>query len=674
MKNDYSRRKFIKMSALGGSLMMANPWLRFHPGSNPTTDDTHLDMGLLDITKAPYNADPKGKKDSTAAIQSAVNDARDNKLVCFFPTGTYLISDTISCEQRVQKLDKPRYTDSMRQSWWDSSRDTIYMLGSTKGPRPVLKLAKNAKGFDDPKKPKYAVKIWAQTRNDYMGQHEPLWGLEQPNISFSHIYRGIDLDIREHAGAIGLRHSGSQGTSLMDCKVLAEGAFAGFSNCPGQGGGTYNLEVSGGKYGIYADPDYRFPMLAACIFKGQEIAPVYYKTSNLPMVLVGCYIESESNIAVDLSDINSFTGLSMIDCIVKTKKPGSLVNTNLPQNVFLENVFIKGCENLQTHDQEVIDPGSWTKVNLYSFCENSSRNLINGTISGEAFYDLSVVENPPSPEEIHKKHWRRLPSFEDDDVINIKDLGAKGDGNTDDTGAFEKAFDNYRKIYVPRGSYKISKTLNMKPDTELFGIWRSYLEMPSLATFDNINDRSLISFIHIDGELTWGSGQGSFAFANATVNLTPNAGGRFYALRRIGARGENRLFEGTKQPIFIYTLNVERRKTNPQAYIKNSENIKIFYFKTEASPTGWNISGGENLGNTSLAIIDSKNIKIYCSTGNVLTSDSRPMIKVENSEEIVISQIKSFKTADFAHVHEDYNGKTSEIPSGTTVALFARTN
>jgi hypothetical protein len=61
-------------------------------------------LGLLDVTKAPHSADRTGEVDSTAAIQRAADDARDNGLVCFFPEGTYLISDTISCEQEVAKL------------------------------------------------------------------------------------------------------------------------------------------------------------------------------------------------------------------------------------------------------------------------------------------------------------------------------------------------------------------------------------------------------------------------------------------------------------------------------------------------------------------------------------------------------------------------------------------
>jgi hypothetical protein len=62
-------------------------------GVKPT--DPLLNTGCLDVTKAPYFADPSGAKDSTAAIQRAVNDARDYQYVCFFPGGTYLVGRSL---------------------------------------------------------------------------------------------------------------------------------------------------------------------------------------------------------------------------------------------------------------------------------------------------------------------------------------------------------------------------------------------------------------------------------------------------------------------------------------------------------------------------------------------------------------------------------------------------
>jgi len=110
------------------------------------SSDRLLQLGCLDVTKAPYFADPTGVKDSTRAIQRAVNDARDHRLVCFFPEGTYLISDTISCEQQVRKLDTPRFVEGgKRANYWHLNHQ-IVMIGSTKGgKRPLLKLSKDAK-------------------------------------------------------------------------------------------------------------------------------------------------------------------------------------------------------------------------------------------------------------------------------------------------------------------------------------------------------------------------------------------------------------------------------------------------------------------------------------------------------------------------------------------------
>ena len=57
------------------------------------------EMGFVDVTAAPFFADPTGKKDTTDALQKAIVFARDHQMVCFLPSGRYLISDTLSCIQ-----------------------------------------------------------------------------------------------------------------------------------------------------------------------------------------------------------------------------------------------------------------------------------------------------------------------------------------------------------------------------------------------------------------------------------------------------------------------------------------------------------------------------------------------------------------------------------------------
>ena len=70
----------------------------------------------------------------------------------------------------------------------------------------------------------------------------------------------------------------------------------------------------------------------------------------------------------------------------------------------------------------------------------------------------------PSFETLREKHYRPVPFFDEDGVVNVKDHGAEGDGETDDTEAFRKAVAAGDKIFVPKGTFKLTGTLNLRPN------------------------------------------------------------------------------------------------------------------------------------------------------------------------------------------------------------------
>ncbi len=64
---------------------------------------------------------------------------------------------------------------------------------------------------------------------------------------------------------------------------------------------------------------------------------------------------------------------------------------------------------------------------------------------------------------------------DDSSIINVRTHGAKGDGQQDDTSAFQSALDAADNnggsiVFAPRGTYKISGTLTVPADTTLMGI------------------------------------------------------------------------------------------------------------------------------------------------------------------------------------------------------------
>ncbi len=638
------------------------------------------EAGCLDVTKAPYLADAGGMRDATAAIQRAVNDARDHQLVCFFPSGTYLISDTISCEQPVKKAEKPRFTDGMRQSYWDIPNRTCILMGSTAGKRPVLQLAAEAKGFDDPKKPKNAVYIWAQTRNDAEGKAEPEWGKEQPNISFGHTFRGIDIDVRGHAGAVGIRHTGSQGATLQDCTIFAEGAYAGMNNCPGQGGGTYNIEVIGGQYGLLSGPECRFPMLAACVFRGQTKAPVSHASNSPPMVLVGCLIESNAAAAVDLTANRALTAVSLVDCVIRLRKAGVVFAAAGRENLFLENCFVEGASAMHAGGTKVPHPERWTKVSRYMAGVGNSAVVVNGESRTDVeIATWSVAASAPDYARIRARHWSRVPSFEDRDVGNVKAFGAKGDGETDDTAAFRLAMAKHDAIFLPRGVYRLSQTLRLGARTALFGLHRSLAslrfdagageERPAITMPDDASASPSLTFVSLGGRVEWTAGRGLLLMAPGQLRVSRNGGGRFCGVTGIG-RGFR--VEGTRQPVAFYSLNVERIRTNPQSEIRNARNVRIYYLKVEAAPHGYGTGVAVGTGNTPLAVVDSEDVRIYCVNGNVVTAEKRPMLDVVNSTAVLVFHAKSFKTGEFAQIREIQGERTVEIPSDRAAALLVR--
>ncbi len=630
----------LLLSAGGTGTASGIPLRMDLPPGIPPNNELARD-GLLDVTL--YGADPEGKRDSTRAVQQAIDDAYQYQMVCFFPTGVYKVSDTLRCMEKANITARGRYYPSR------TLNKAHALVGSTKGPRPVLRLIDHAPGFDDPAHPKPVVMFWHQkTKVKYgtgpAGSTDPAHN--QADISFNQVFKGIDIEIGPtgNRGAIGISHGAAQGSSIEDVRIVARNAFAGVGDLCGFGGINVNIEVVGGRYGVYARR--LNPVLVGVSLIDQVDSAICWTGWN-PLTVVGFRIVKKKEPAIRLAPgaFDPVAHLNLLDGVIElTGEAGVAIDNTAGRNLAMRNVYIRNAAvTVKTRTAPPLENGpGWTLVREYAYCmppflsprtkrRTRSYNWIDGRMTIEPY--AAVIRNsaPPPPNLVTRHLYPTpFPSFEDPDAVNVHDLGAKGDGRTDDTTALQRAFDRPGKVFLPKGVYRTTRTLVPGPHTHLFGVakhlsrirpdfgeWKPTRETPVIATVDDPRADTSLSFLAIDmavkdlkhaywNALTWRVGRRSVVRDIALRNvdwvnprtaegtdrrlyvIRGNGGGRWYnalvdspynRTRHPGYR--NILIQGTREPLYFYGFDSQRSNTYPHTEIVDARNVFIFGYFTE---------------------------------------------------------------------------------------------
>jgi len=610
--------------------------------------------GFLDVTT--LGADPTGAKDSTAAIQQAVEQARDAGKAAFFPTGTYLVSDTIRCMKKTTKNAAGK---------WIADDHACFIVGSGRG-RPLIQLKAGAAGFGDKANPKPVFWLWSMPSTEELAQRPECEGstdpiCEQSNISFNMVIKGLDLDLGRNPGAVGIRHAGAQGATIEDVKVLASGAYAGIYNPPGQAGGTYNVEIVEGDYGIVTAKvagrtQAKFTLIAGAVLRNQVQAPFRIDLPH-PMVVVGFHIVRSA-----AGPINSglpTDGLNLIDGVLDLAGGQAVSGTDRP--LYLRDVHVRGASSIAS-SWTVSDPGAWTRVEEYSLCAGGFTDLVQGVTScaerRAKVEGLQVSGDDLGLQLVRRHVWddRASPHAEAAGVINVKDAAqmngapAKGDGSSDDTAALEYAVAHADKVFLPKGSYVLRRTLLLGKRTQLFGAGRIYSSLVSAGTWDSSKGDALVDTVDDAGatsslshlrlastrSLSWRAGRRSLVRSlNAgVVKISGHGGGRWPALFQTGRQ---LTIEGTSEPLMLYGTNPERA-ADPQWRIVNASNVQIFYLKSE---TGL----GNGSYSTSLRVEGSHHVAVHGVTGNLTMASGQAVLDLVDSDDVVVTHVHPFNTS-----------------------------
>ena len=88
--------------------------------------------------------------------------------------------------------------------------------------------------------------------------------------------------------------------------------------------------------------------------------------------------------------------------------------------------------------------------------------------------DVVLLEKEAAepPADLQSRHvWSECPDWEAAETANVTQppYNARGDGQTDDTKALQSAIDEHEGVFLPKGKYCVSRSLQLRPNTKLIG-------------------------------------------------------------------------------------------------------------------------------------------------------------------------------------------------------------
>jgi len=446
-------------------------------------------MGIVDVTAAPFGADASGETDATAAIRQAVDFARDRQMVLFFPAGTYRISDTIECRQKLTVRGNGRLTAA--------ARFPCVLVGSAvPGKRSVLLLAPRSEGFADPAERKIVVHFtncnYGYDKGDFI--HGPL--RPQANINYNQVFADIDIVIGEgNGGAVGIRMQAAEGSTIQDVTIDATHGHTGMLGAAGSGGSHHNITIKGGRIGIDTHgypPEFAVdrtgtqptPTMAHVTLIGQTEAALLNKSRG-PLVAVGWAIKTALtgpviHLEKDYASSPYNSGLALIDSVISFDsgaEGGTVCNGG--KSFYMRNVYVR--------HGGLVAPGvdanrdGWLRIDELAYPVQprpfkgftfTEPVCVDGVRSSQPL--LRSTRDVSPPRSLCDEHiWpREFPSWQSPGVANVRDApyNASGDGQTDDTAALQKAIDENETVFLPKGYYRVTDTLRLRPKTKLIGL------------------------------------------------------------------------------------------------------------------------------------------------------------------------------------------------------------
>lgn len=431
-------------------------------------------QAILDITKAPYHADPTGQRDCTEALRKAVDDVMgeiirlrdetvlklerdpnpdarmgfENKKVdgkprvillhqlpkqkfIYFPNGTYLVSDTVTYSFR-----------DLRNSAGMELNMCLHFLGQSRdGVR--IKLKDFADGFDifDFYKPVICFMKGGDS-----------------NVSMSNSFENITIDVGTgNPGAVGLDFFANNTGTVRNVKIVSSdpwklgGIGMTFLHHNFSGVLVKDVEIEGFDFGIKVEPRRMYIVFENIHLRAQR--RMGFVVSNTITSIHGLYSD---NTVPGLALTGPNAHVTLVDGDLRGGQPvcrwAGLKNYAIYAPVgqlFARNISTAGYEGPVTPRKDASEFNLIEGTFIREYCSDKVHSLFPG--QSPRSLNLPIEEAPVAPRPRDFDQWASVHQF-----------GAKGNGVSDDSDAIQKAMDSGKAlIYFEPGTYVIDSPVRV---------------------------------------------------------------------------------------------------------------------------------------------------------------------------------------------------------------------
>jgi hypothetical protein len=375
-----------------------------------------------------------GVADDSAALQQALDTVQEktNQGILFIPYGRYRLTRTIYI--------------------WPGIR--LIGFGAK---RPAFVLAAATPNFQQG--PAYMF-FFAGARPREHGSPPDA----NPGTFYSAI-SNVDIEIQDgNPGAVGVRAHYAQHCFLdhMDFHI-----GLGLAGIHDGGNVAQDVHFYGGRYGIWTgkpSPGWQFTLIDAS-FEGQREAAIREHEAGLTLIrpqfknvptAISIDPQYSDELWVKDGRMENVTG----PAIIISNEHNARTEINM-ENVVCRKVPVFAA--YRESGKHVAAPAEIYEVKTFS---HGLQYQDIGTVPAiQDVYETARLSDLPAAV---KSDILDLPPI--DTWVNIRSLGAKGDGTADDTNALRKAIAEHRTIYLPSGQYRVTDTITLKPDTVLIGL------------------------------------------------------------------------------------------------------------------------------------------------------------------------------------------------------------